>query len=69
MAAAGQQDMITILWVNKLKLNEPWAYCMARMPSLKNPGGLSRNRNSIERFCKYEQKKRILISFQQIFAL
>ena len=38
MAAAGQQDMITILWVYKFKLNEPWAYCMAQMPSIKESG-------------------------------
>ena len=42
---------------------------MAKMPSVKNPEGLSRNRNSTERFCKYEQKSMILIDFQQIFAL
>ena len=35
MAAAGQQDMITILWVYKFKRNEPWAYCMTRMLSIK----------------------------------
>ena len=58
MAAAGQQDMITILWVHKLKLNEPWAYCMARMPSIKEYGMIVyRNPNSTERFCKYEQKR------------
>ena len=38
MAAAGQQDMITILLVYKFKLNEPWAYCMAQMPSIKESG-------------------------------
>ena len=38
MAAAGQQDVITILWVYKFKLNESWAYCMARMPSIKEFG-------------------------------
>ena len=38
MAAAGQQDMITILLVYKFKLNEPWAYYMARMPSIKESG-------------------------------
>ena len=38
MATAGQQDMITILWVYKFKLNEPWAYCMARMASFKESG-------------------------------
>ena len=32
---------------------------------LKNPEGLSRNRNSTERFYKYE-KSMILIGFQQI---
>ena len=58
MAVAGQQDMITILWVYKFKLNEPWAYCMARIPPIKESGRrLSRNPNSTERFCKYEQKK------------
>ena len=68
MAAAGQQDMITILWIYNLKLNEPWAHCMALVPSLKNPEELSGNRNSTERLCKNEPKSMILIGFQQIFA-
>ena len=55
MAAACQQDMITILWVYKFKLNEnlgltTWPKCLP----LKNSEGLSRNPNSTERFCKYE---------------
>ena len=42
MAAAGQQDMITILLVGlyKFKQNEPWAYCMARMLPIKNQDDL-----------------------------
>ena len=40
MAATGQQDLITILWVYKFKLNELWAYCMAQMPSIKEYGGI-----------------------------
>ena len=51
MAAAGQQDMITILWIYKFKLNElgltAWPECLP----LKDPEGLSRDRNSTERFC------------------
>ena len=35
MAAADQQNMITNFLVYKFKLNEHWAYCMARMPSIK----------------------------------
>ena len=38
MATAGQQGMITILWVYKFKLNEPLAYCMAQMPFIKESG-------------------------------
>ena len=38
MAAAGQQDIITILLVSKFKLNEPWAYILGRMPSIKEFG-------------------------------
>ena len=67
MAAAGQQDIITILLVSKFKRNEPWAYWVECLP-LKNSEGLSRNRNSIEHFYKYEQKI-IFIVFQWIFAL
>ena len=58
MVAAGQQNMITILWVYKFKLNEPWVHCMAQMPSIKESERIVyRNPNSTERFCQYEQKK------------
>ena len=40
MAAGGQQDMIIILWVYKFKLNEPRAYCMGRMPPIKEYRGI-----------------------------
>ena len=57
MVAAGQQGMITILWVYKFKLNESWAYSMARMPSIKKSGRIVKEPNFTENFCKYEQKK------------
>ena len=37
MAAAVQQDIIAIFWVNKFKLNKHWAHCMAQ-PSIKESG-------------------------------
>ena len=67
MVSTGQRDMITILRVYKFKLSEPWAYCMARMPSNKKSGRLSRNRDSTERFCKYEQQKYDLNRFSVDF--
>ena len=38
MAAAGQRNMVTILWVYKFKVNEPKAYCLVRMPSIEESG-------------------------------
>ena len=35
MTAHGQQDMITISLATKFKLKKSWAYCMARMPHIK----------------------------------
>ena len=65
--SAGLQDMITILLV-KFKINEPKTLVvglLGQMPSIKEPEGLSGNRYLTKHFCKYVDKKRmILIDFQ-----
>ena len=66
MAAAGQQDMITILMVSKFKSNQPRAY-WAQYLLLKNPEGLSGNYICTEHLCNYEQKKYNLNRFSVDF--
>ena len=66
MAAAGHEDIITILLVSKFKQNEPsWAYCTEYI-SLKSPERLSGTHKSSENCCKNEQKSMNLglIGFQ-----